>query len=66
MSQAKRKEQLLLLPLLYSSMKLEFLAMKWAITETFRHYFLGGHFTVITDNPSTCFPSAKLGPLEQR
>ena len=48
-------------------MKLEFLAMKWAITETFRHYFLGGHFTVITDNdPLTDFRSAKLGALKQQ
>ena len=37
----------------YSSMKLEFLAMKWAITEKFRHYLLGGHFTVITDGASS-------------
>ena len=48
-------------------MKLKFLAMKWAITERFRHYLLGGHFTVITDNnPLTYFRSAKLGALEQR
>ena len=41
--------------------------MKWAITENFRHYLLGGHFTVITDNnPSTYFRFAKLGALEQR
>ena len=32
----------------YSSMKLEFLAMKWAITDKFRLYLLGGKFTVIT------------------
>ena len=52
---------------LYSSMKLEYLAMKWAITEKFRHYLLGGHFTVITDNnPLTYLRSAKLGALEQR
>ena len=52
---------------LYSSMKLEFLAMKWAITDKFRHYLLGGKFKVITDNnPLTYFRSAKLGALEQR
>ena len=52
---------------LYSSMKLEFLAMKWAITEKLRHYLLGGHFAVITDNnPLTYFRSAKIGALEQR
>ena len=27
---------------LYSSMKLEFLVMKWAITDKFQHYLLGG------------------------
>ena len=50
----------------YSSMKLEFLAMKWVITEKCRCYLPGGHFTVITDNnPLTYFCSAKLGALEQ-
>ena len=49
---------------LYSSMKLEFLDMKWTITEKVHHYLLGGHFTVITDsNPLTYFHSAKLGAL---
>ena len=44
-----------------SSLKLEFLAMKWAITDKFRHYLLGGKFKVITDNnPLTYFRSAKL------
>nr|KAG5696950.1 hypothetical protein BaRGS_015914 [Batillaria attramentaria] len=52
---------------LYSSMKLEFLAMKWAITEKFRHYLIGAKFSVITDNnPLTHFKTAKLGALEQR
>ena len=52
---------------LYSSMKLEFLAMKWAITDKFRHYLLGGKFKVITNNnPLTYFRSAKLGALERR
>ena len=50
---------------LYSSMKLEFLDMKWTITEKVHHYLLGGHFTVITDsNPLTYFHSAKLGALD--
>ena len=41
--------------------------MKWAITDKFRHYLLGGKFKVITDNnPLTYFRSAKLGMLEQR
>ena len=52
---------------LYSSMKLEFLAMKRAITDKFWHYLLGGKFKVITDNnPLTYFRSEKLGALEQR
>ena len=50
---------------LYSSMKLEFLAMKWAITDKFWHYLLGAKFKVITDNnPLTYFHSTKLGTLE--
>lgn len=31
-------------------MKLEFLALKWAITEKFREYLLGTEFTIYTDN----------------
>ncbi|KAL7859568.1 hypothetical protein SRHO_G00147150 [Serrasalmus rhombeus] len=51
----------------YSSMKLEFLALKWAMTEKFREYLLGHHCTVYTDNnPLSHLSSAKLGALEQR
>ena len=51
----------------YSSMKLEFLALKWAITEKFRHYHLGAEFDVFTDNnPLVHFRTAPLGALEQR
>jgi hypothetical protein len=51
----------------YSSMKLEFLAMKWAITEKFRDYLLGATFVVLTDNnPLVHFQTAKLGAVEQR
>ena len=51
----------------YSSLKLEFLALKWAVTEKFRHYLIGANFTVYTDNnPLTHFRTAKLGALEQR
>nr|KAG5695899.1 hypothetical protein BaRGS_017337 [Batillaria attramentaria] len=48
-------------------MKFEFLAMKWAITEKFRHYLIGAKFSGLTDNnPLTYFRIAKLGALEQR
>ncbi|KAI0235706.1 hypothetical protein LSAT2_013784 [Lamellibrachia satsuma] len=52
----------------YSSMKLETLALKWAITEKFRDYLLGGRLTVYTDNnPLTYFhKKAKLSAVEQR
>nr|XP_055035571.1 uncharacterized protein LOC129423357 [Misgurnus anguillicaudatus] len=51
----------------YSSMKLEFLALKWAVTEKFREYLLGQKCLVYTDNnPLSHLRSAKLGALEQR
>ena len=34
----------------YSSMKLDFLALKWAITEKFSEYLLGNKCVVYTDN----------------
>ncbi len=38
----------------YPAHKLEFLALKWAVTEKFRDYLYGSQFTVITDsNPLT-------------
>lgn len=51
----------------YSSMKLELLALKWAMCEKFRHYLLGGHTVVYTDNnPLSHLQTAKLGAVEQR
>jgi hypothetical protein len=51
----------------YSSMKLEFLALKWAVTEKFREYLLGNKVTIYTDNnPLRHLQTAKLGALEQR
>lgn len=51
----------------YSSMKLEFLALKWAMTEKFREYLLGHKCVVYTDsNPLSHLLSAKLGATEQR
>ncbi len=34
----------------YPTMKLEFLALKWAVTEKFNDYLYGNKFTVLTDN----------------
>lgn len=54
-------------PVNYSSMKLEFLALKWAMTEKFREYLLGHKCLVFTDNnPLSHLSTAKLGALEQR
>ncbi|KAK3560440.1 hypothetical protein QTP86_008445 [Hemibagrus guttatus] len=50
----------------YSSMKLELLALKWAVTEKFGSYLLGSKFTIITDNNPLChLMTAKLGAIEQ-
>jgi hypothetical protein len=51
----------------YSSMRLELLAMKWAITEKYKDYLMGSKFTVYTDNNPLChLNTAKLGAVEQR
>ncbi|KAL8596550.1 hypothetical protein ACOMHN_059391 [Nucella lapillus] len=51
----------------YSSMKLELLALKWAMCDTFRYYLLGAHTEVYTDNnPLSHLQTAKLGAVEQR
>lgn len=51
----------------YSSMKLKFLALKWAVTEKFREYLLGTTFTVYTDNnPLSYLQTEKLAAVEQR
>ena len=34
----------------YDTHKLEFLALKWSITERYHEYLYGGHFEVYTDN----------------
>lgn len=47
--------------------KLEFLALKWAMTEKFREYLLGSQCVVFTDNnPLSHLSTAKLGATEQR
>uniref|UniRef100_A0A3B3CR12 Gypsy retrotransposon integrase-like protein 1 n=1 Tax=Oryzias melastigma TaxID=30732 RepID=A0A3B3CR12_ORYME len=52
----------------YSAHKLEFLALKWAVTEKFNDYLYGAQFTVITDsNPLTYLLStAKLDATSYR
>ncbi len=51
----------------YSSMKLELLALKWAVTEKFRDYLLGASLTIYTDNnPLSYLKTAKLGATEMR
>lgn len=51
----------------YSSMKLDFLALKCAMTDKFREHLLGHKCVVFTDNnPLSHLSSAKLGATEQR
>ena len=51
----------------YSSMKLELLALYWAITTKFRDLLLGAQFVVYTDNnPLAYLGTAKLGATETR
>ena len=51
----------------YSSFKLEFLALKWAMTEKFKDYLWGATVEVFTDNnPLVHLQSARLGAVEQR
>ena len=52
---------------MYSSMKLEMLALKWAVTTKSRSYLYGGSFVIYTDNnPLKYMKTAKLGAVEQR
>ena len=52
----------------YDAHKLEFLALKWSVTERFHEYLYGGHFEVYTDsNPLTyILTTAKLDVTGQR
>ena len=52
----------------YNSLKLELLALKWAVTEKFRDYLLGTTFTVFTDNNPLRYvmTTAKLSAVEQK
>ena len=52
----------------YPAHKLEFLALKWAITEKYKDYLLGHRFVVYTDNNPLTYvlTSAKLDATSQR
>lgn len=52
----------------YSSMKLELLTLKWAVTEKFRDLLIGAEFVVFTDNNPLSYlqTTAKLGATEMR
>ena len=51
----------------YSSMKLELLALKWAITDKFRSYLIGSPCIIYTDNnPLSYIQTSKLGATELR
>ena len=52
----------------YDTHKLEFLALKWLITDRFHEYLYGGHFEVYTDNNPLTYilTTAKLDATGQR
>ena len=52
----------------YSSMKLELLALYWAVTQKYRDLLLGSEFIVFTDNNPLSYlqTTAKLGATETR
>ena len=52
----------------YPAHKLEFLALKWALTDRFHEYLYGGQFDVYTDNNPLTYilTSAKLDATGQR
>ena len=52
----------------YSTMKVEMIGLKWAVTEKFRDYLLGSECKVYTDNNPLSYlqTSARLGATEMR
>ena len=52
----------------YDAHKLEFLALKWSVTERFHEYLYGGEFEVYTDNKPLTYilTTAKLDATGQR
>ena len=52
---------------IYSSMKLELLALKWAVTQAFKQYLAGSEYHVYTDNnPIVHFQSSNAAVTEIR
>jgi len=53
---------------IYLAHKVEFLALKWAITDTFHDYFYGNTFEVLTDSIPLTYglTSTKLDATQQR
>ena len=49
----------------YSTHKLEFLALKWAVTERFHEYLYGGNFEVYTDNNPLTYVSPQQNLMQQ-
>ena len=52
----------------YDAHKLEFLALKWSVTERFHEYLYDGHFEMCTDNNPLTYilTTAKLDATGQR
>ena len=52
----------------YPAHKLEFLCLKWAVTEKFHDYLYGNQFTIVTDNNPLTYvlSSAKLDATGHR
>ena len=52
----------------YDAQKLEFLALKWAITDRFHEYLYAGNFEVFTDNSLLTYllSTVKLDAMDQR
>ena len=51
----------------YSSVKLELLALKWAVCEKFKDYLIGSRFTILTDNnPLAYICTSHFGAVQIR
>ena len=47
----------------YDAHKLEFLALKWSVTERFHEYLYGGHFEVYMDNNALTYILTTAKPV---